>query len=230
MRDYFRFGGIETSFYGVYVFHGNVDATPARVYEQMSIPGRNGALLMDEKRYEDVVHEYDVICVGTDQLERLRADLLSLRGYRRLEDSFHEDEFYKAFIAEAPESVMNPHRDMSRMHVVFQRRPERWLKAGEQVVHVTDTKVLSNPTKYEAHPLLRIYGDGMAEIGDVTVTTSGVDGYVDLDTETMQAYKGDSLQNSKVAVSGLYMPTLKAGETGIATTVAMDITPRWWRL
>lgn len=230
MRDYFRFGDIETAFYGVYVFPGNVDATSARAFEQMSIPGRNGVLLMDEGRYEDTTHEYDVICIGTEQLERLRANLLSMNGYHKLEDSFHKDEFYKAFVVSAPETVINPHRDMSRMRVIFQRRPERWLKAGEQVVHVTDTKVLSNPTRYEAHPLLRFYGDGTAEIGDVTVTTSGVDGYVDLDTETMQAYKGNALQNSKVTVSGLYMPTLKAGETGITTTVVMDITPRWWRL
>lgn len=231
MRDYFEWAGINTAFHDVYVFWGNVDASSSRVYEQMVVPGRNGVLLMDEGRYNDVPHEYDVVCVGVESLERLRAALLSKRGYHRLSDTFHGDEFYKACLLEAPVTEVNPRRDLSRMRVVFQRRPERFLAAGDEPVHFTADGFIVNPTGYEAKPLLRIFGDGEVGVGSVTITTSGVDGYVDLDCESMQASKNGVAMNSKVSVSGFYMPTLPAGKTGVTVSgVTVDITPRWWRL
>ena len=58
-----------------------------------------------------------------------------------------------------------------------------------------------------------------------------MDGYIEIDSEIMNAYKGETLQNSKMVTSDF--PKLAAGENKInwlGNVTKVEIMPRWCRL
>ena len=77
-----------------------------------------------------------------------------------------------------------------------------------------------------------MYGtSGILYVGDQMVQINTIDGYVDLDSETQNAFKGTVNCNSNIVRTDL--PTLPAGKTGIRTEgniTGYEITPRWWRI
>jgi len=48
--------------------------------------------------------------------------------------------------------------------------PQRWLKSGETAVSVASGGTITNPTLFESHPLLQVWGYGDIGINDDTVT------------------------------------------------------------
>ena len=44
--------------------------------------------------------------------------------------------------------------------IVFNCKPQRWLTSGEQALTVADGGIVTNPTPYDASPLLMVEGDG----------------------------------------------------------------------
>ena len=91
---------------------------------------------------------------------------------------------------------------------------------------------LVNPTPFTALPLIRVYGtSGTLMVGDNIVQISQIDGYVDIDSETQNAYKGTS--NCNANINAPDFPELPEGQTGISaegSITKVEIMPRWWRL
>lgn len=100
MRNYFVFGEYDSRNFGVYISGSGTYNAPARVYQAVSVPGRNGDLLIDQKKYDNITVEYPAFIAGGDfdaNLAALRSALLSTAGYVRLVDSYHPDEFRLAY-------------------------------------------------------------------------------------------------------------------------------------
>jgi phage-related protein len=81
-----------------------------------------------------------------------------------------------------------------------------------------------------AKPYIKIYGNGSISlsVNSSTITIADVDGYVELDSETMNAYKGINLLNNKM--TGSAFPELVPGDNTIAftgTVTGAEIVPRW---
>lgn len=235
MSEYFKFGGTDSRLYDVEVFGKQTYNATGRAYNVQTIPGRSGDMLVDEKRFPNVNHSYGCIIHENfnNNLLGIRSALLSKRGYQRLEDSIHTDEFYLAYFAEDFVPRIDERRTMGKFTLTFVRKPQRFLKAGETVVSLTRSGTITNPTLFESKPLLRIYGEGVVGIGDNAVTVISSDGYVDVDCEIMEAYKGTLSFNSSVTVQNNDFPTIAPGSVGITLgsgITRVDITPRWYRL
>ena len=71
-----------------------------RDVEEIEIPGRNGAVLRDNRRYKVKAVQYEFILMDgmTEKAEQFRNFLLSLPLGFRLEDSKYPAEFYEAWI------------------------------------------------------------------------------------------------------------------------------------
>lgn len=92
---------------------------------------------------------------------------------------------------------------------------------------------ITNPTAFEAKPIIRIYGAGTVGIGDVNVTFDGSSEYVDLDCELQDAYYGPTNKNSSVTLDPNRFPVIPASGAGIVLgsgITQVDITPRWFEL
>lgn len=158
--DYFVFGDVNSYEYGIDVFFKDIDHTPKRVYEIKEVPGRNGALYIDQNRYEDVSVAYDCIALDDADRKRFVNALAAQTGHKRLQDSFNDDEFYDAVFDGDIDPTVVADRDQSSFTVYFTRSPQRFLTSGETAVSVDDGDTLTNPTLFEAHPLLMAEGYG----------------------------------------------------------------------
>ena len=233
---YFTFGSIDCRTYGVHISGSGTFNAPARAYENIAVPGRNGDLLSQNTRLQNVLLTYPAgIVSGTKaNLEGLRSALLSVVGYARLTDTYHPDEFRLA-VYKGPFSV-DMVRDLSagQFDITFECKPQRFLTSGETVTTVTANTAISNPTPFDARPLLRVYGYGTLKVGSTTVTITDYNNtYIDIDCELMDCFNGSTNLNSFVTFSSNDFPTLKSGSNGVeisGSITKVEITPRWWRV
>lgn len=235
MSDYIIFGNVDSRNYGVSIFDAGTDNVPARVYERYEVAGRSGDLLVDQKRFENVQMTYwGVIYENFEEnLRNFRAAMRSQIGYQRLEDSIHPDEYYDACFIEAMEVQIDKARQMGKFQIIFDRKPQRWLTAGEEVTELTATGTIENPTLFDSNPLLRAYGTGKMYLGDYSIEIKSADGYTDIDCFLQEAYKGLVSKNANVEFGSTGKPVLKAGVNNIQlpnTITKLEITPRWYTI
>lgn len=176
-----EFDGEASTDYGVQILGEGVFNAPKREVQMISIPGRNGEYALDKGRFENIDVKYPAHLIAdstTDFAEAVsdfRNMLCSRRGYCRLTDDYHPEEYrmavYKSGL-EVDEKVLRA----GKFNIVFDCKPQRWLTSGEEAVTVADGEELTNPTLHEASPLLEVKGHG----------TVGFNGYaIELDEGNM---------------------------------------------
>ena len=235
MRNYLTFAGKDCRDFGVYISGQGTFSAPARAYEFIDVPGRNGALVGTDKRLENLELTYPAFAYANfrEAIRGFRSFLLSQVGYKRLVDTYHPDEFRLACYAGPFEpDVMKTNR-AGTFDIVFNCKPQRYLISGETAQVLTETGTVYNPTLFDAQPLIRVYGSGTLRIGASTITVAqSTHEYIDIDCELMDAYNGATNCNSLIMLSSNDFPVLPPGETGISFTgiTRVEITPRWWQL
>ena len=127
------FGGINTDDYGIWITGAGTFAAPERDVEYVSVPGRNGDLIIDNNRWRNIEIAYPAnIPNGFDaKLSAFRSAICRLRGYQRLEDSYHLDEFRMASFAMGLQPEPIPGNRGGQFDIVFNCKPQRFLKSGE---------------------------------------------------------------------------------------------------
>ena len=227
------FAGKNLDEFKTYVTNAGVYSTPAHSYESIPIPGRNGNITMENDRYENVEHSYPIVI--TEDFDKnfsaLKSYLLSKRGYNRLADTFYSDEFYLANFARfdaIKQKFING--TMGTCILVFDRKPQRFLKSGEDPVVLNSSGSILNPTSFNALPLIRVYGNGTLTIGDVSVVINTSQLYLDIDCELQEVLQSGG--NLDITLTNGEFPKLKEGENTVTFGNGMSviITPRWWRL
>lgn len=235
MRNYFTFNGTDSRTFGVYISGQGTFSAPARAYNLLTIPGRNGALVGSEKRLEnkDLTYPAFIVVDFDRSLAALRSFLLSQVGYKKLQDSYHPDEYRKALFVGPLDPDVEESNKEGKFNLVFNCMPQRFLVSGDEVTTLTASGTITNPTLFPAQPLLRVYGAGTLGIGSETIMISQADVYTDIDCEMMDAYKGTVSKNALVSVSGDDFPVLGPGTNNISLGSGIsrvEITPRWWRV
>lgn len=231
------FDGENSLDYGIYISGEGVYDAPRRAVEMVTIPGRNGTLAIDQGRFENIDVKYAAGAFGSTQTEyagRMRAFrnmLASRHDYVRLEDDYHTDEFrlglYKSGLEVDPVSMSRA----GEFDIVFDCKPQRFLKSGETAITLTETDDITNPTLFEAKPLLVVTGTGNIEINGVEIAVS--ESPTTIDCEAMEAYNGSTSRNSDIVLTPNVFPTLAPGTNTItlgAGITQLEITPRWWRI
>lgn len=236
MRNYLTFGGVDCRDYGVYISGQGTFSAPARAYENISVPGRNGDLIGSEKRLENLELTYQAFVYANfrENIQAFRSFLLSQTGYKRLADTYHPEEFRMACYAGPFEPEVRQDNKAGRFDIIFNCKPQRFLLSGEQVqTFGPGGDAIRNPTLFDAQPLLRVYGNGTVSIGgvDMTIEDSPYE-YVDIDCAMMDAFYGATNCNPYLTLSGNDFPVLAPGVNFILVNdfTRVDITPRWWQL
>lgn len=236
----FTFGGVTSTDYGVQISGESVFSSPEREYDFVQIPGRNGDLTIDRGRYSNIEVTYPGFIVDsfTSNIEGLRSALGSKRGYQRLTDTYHPDEYRLGVFTGGvnPEPILS--NTAAEFNISFNCKPQRFLTSGEGAQTFSASGTITNPTQFEARPLVVVNGLGSVGIGDVTITLTGsaaVPVYIDCDIMDAWIMSGSAKvpYNNYVAYSRNKAPALPAGETGISLgsgVSSISITPRWWRL
>lgn len=234
---YFTFAGRSSRNFGILVdsVEGLWDS-PERDFDSIEIPGRNGELTIDNGRWKNVDGTYK--CgIGVDfqaNYEAFRAFFTSCIGYKRLEDSWHPDEYRMARVKTGLSPDLFKNGLTGEFEVQVNAMPQRFLKSGETAISLSSgTKTVKNPTLYESHPLMTISGSGTIRIGSAVITVTSHSGVMVVDFEIGDAYSqaGNVNYNQYITLPA-ELPTLKPGNNNIVIPSGMTatITPRWWTL
>ena len=233
-RQYITYDGQDLRNFGLYISGVNVFNAPERAYDEITIPGRNGLLLGSERRLENipVVYPSFIYTNFKTNASNLRSFLLSKIGYKKLIDTYHPDEFRLGFYAGGLEAEMTSKLDAGQFDLTFNCKPQRYLTSGETPITLNASGTVTNPTLFDAQPLIRVYGTGGITVNGVTITISEADGYTDIDCEIMEAYKGSTLKNYAISMNSVNFPVLSPGNNTITFdgVTSATITPRWWTL
>jgi len=172
----FTFGGISSKAYGVYITQEAAYNAPDRDVEVVEIAGRNGAYILDKGRFKNITVSYKCgIALDSEHtfesaIRTFRNALSSKAGkYVRLEDDYNVNEFRQAAFLGGIEVEMSDRR-AGEFTVSFDAMPQRFLKSGETAVSVASGGTITNPTLFESHPLLQVWGYGDIGINGETIS------------------------------------------------------------
>ena len=210
------FGGVNSADYGIYIGGEGVFNAPKREVEMIEIPGRNGAFALDKGRFENITVEYTAINHEPDlstfsaNLDAFRNALSAQKGYQRLTDTFHPDEYRMATLRDGLEIEPIEYNTASKFKIKFDCKPQRFLMGGEAPITVENGGTILNPTLFDASPLLEVKGNGNVNIDDYTISLSDEPiGYIVL----MDA-KSNSGTTAAVGVTGSFKTAyLSDGDT-----------------
>ena len=229
--SYLFYNGYYSYEMGLIVEEKSIYNGPQPDFELISVPGRDGDVILDHNRYKNVEVSYTVSFIGTkEKAAALRQWLCARADYGYLFDSEQPDHFhYAVFISQLNiEEVMH---DVGRAKLTFSCKPYLYRKDGVYAEKYTQSGfVLTNPERYASVPDITIYGSGTISlnINYRSYTIKDVSNSVTLDGELMNAYSGSKLMNDKIQFTE--WPALGAGSSTIewiGNVRSLYIAPNW---
>lgn len=225
----------EEALEGIYVDASQSYNKPARSASTFNIPGRNGALVLDNGTFGNVLIPYP--CYIKNGFKTAFSDLVNklgnLKGYQRIECSDDPTHYREGRVVLPQTPEVHDLNTAGFFTLSFDCKPQRFLLTGESTTDLTASGTITNPTNFDALPLLRVYGNGKITVNGVEITLANNTGYTDIDCDMQDCFYGSTNRNNNVSFSGNDFPKLKPGSntitfgTGITRCI---ITPRWWEL
>lgn len=240
------FDGVNSLDYGIYITGEAVYNAPERAVEMVNIPGKNGALALDQGRFENIEVTYHAGCFADNQADfadkvmKFRNALASRYTYKRLTDEYHPDEYRLGLYKSGLEVDAVRYSTAGEFNITFDCKPQRWLVSGETAQTFTSSGSITNPTLFDAKPLLAVTGSGTLTLGTQTMTIiarASSSSVLYIDCETMEIYTIEGTvptgASSLVSINKNDFPVLEPGTNYISVgsgITAVTITPRWWRI
>ena len=235
LNETFYIDGVDAASAGIHLQKPIVFSEAVPNIESKTIPGRNGALILDTGSYKNRSGSASCFCLQEDVEAAVSSAgrfLMGGHGYRRLETSDDPDHYWMARVKNSPQIEMRL-RVIAPFEIEFDCKPQRFLKSGENKTSFTASGSISNQYGQTALPLITLYGNGTGKltIGSCIVEVKNLDRVLYLDSDTQNAYNDNGNQNMNVNAPSF--PTLPDGETRIAFSGGInrvEIVPRWWEL
>lgn len=235
-------GEYDLSDWGVQFGSKSLYNAPKRNVENISVPGRNGDVIIDHGNWENIDVTYSCFIEGKakERIFDLKQVIISQLGYVKISDSENLDEFRLGYYKEGLDDI-NPSLEVKniKFNITFNCKPQRFLSAGDEWHSLKNGDRLYNPTLFAFSPLFKIQTSdsdyGYIEIDGYSIkvkNTHGVE-YLYIDTETMQCYSDNELLNDCVEFSS--DNTLKVASGGRQVSISsniynVEVKTRWFTL
>lgn len=240
LNDTFYLDGVNAALVGIRLQVPLTFSGAEPIVESFEIPGRNGALLIETGAYRNRKAVADCYALDKDVLKtnaEINRFLLANGGYRRLETSDDDTHYWVARVTNGAD-INERARMLNPFRIIFDCKPQRFLKSGNTPFTLTEAAEIINYTKFPAKPMLKITseGEGTLTVGNRSVRVTSSDPVkICVDCETMNAYYyvNDEIVNANTFVYCNEFPVLESGRNAINWTggiTAVEITPRWWEL
>ena len=205
------FGDADSADYGIYISGDGVYNAPERAVEFVDVPGRNGAIALDQGRYNNIEITYPAGTFAKSQeefrenLSAFRNAILSQKGYQRLEDTYHPEEYRMGVYSSGLEVSPVGYNQAGEFELRFNCKPQRWLTVGAYPIPIDSGDVLHNPTPFDSGPVLEVKGYGSISFNDSPITTIAniVIGAVELAPRANYAAEGSVLNQGPSFESAL---------------------------
>jgi len=243
------YNGVNTELVGIKVWTAPSYEIPERDIEAYHVPGRSGDLIVDYGSYKNVERTY-TISKG-DESQDFATLAAAIRGwmgnpatYARLEDTY-EPLYYRIALGAKAQMINNVLNHAALAEITFTCKPQRFLKTGDTAITVVNGSTRSgsalNPTKYEAKPLIIVYGSGNGTL-TVNNTAAGTNFSIQIknlnsqypmtiDCELQDCYTSQGNASPNVTLSAGF-PYLPNGQNVFQSTTTqitkVEVVPKWW--
>lgn len=235
MKNYIIFNGISSEEFGLYVGGQESFNAPKKKITKVSIPGRNGDLIIDQKAFNNISVPYMIVGMEGFQknTEKIKEWLLSPNSYAKLEDSYDPCTYRLGMITAGIDFELYRLNQTGKAKITFDCKPQKFLTGGTLQNKVENGESIYNPTEFESLPLIYVDGYGTLTIGDQVIEIANDFSTVYIDCDIMDCYSGTNNANDSVTFQSHDFPTLKSGDNKVIfdnTINEVVITPRWWTL
>lgn len=188
-----EFDGVNSLDYDIYITGEAVYNAPERAVEMINIPGKNGALALDQGRFENIEVTYHAGCFAdsqadfADKVMRFRNALASRYTYKRLTDEYHPDEYRLGLYKSGLDVDAVRYGTAGEFNIVFDCKPQRFLIDGDRAISPTEWSDLQT----ESGELVTIESDGSLAVKSLEVSL-----------EPIQAGSGEPSPSNVRAISG----------------------------
>lgn len=225
----FTFNGQSSADFGLIISKKKIYSAPAQDISFVSVPGRNGDVLIDNNRYENVNVSYTVSLKSLKQRATAIKLWLCKSGYFQLLDSYQPNYFRMAAFS-SKLKIDELLENVGTAQITFNCKPFMYSIAGQHTITLTSEGTITNPEAFESLPYIKITGSGNVtlHIGNKSYSMTSISPNIELDSELMAAYRGSTLLNHKINFTEF--PKLMPGANNISWTgnvTKVEIVPRW---
>lgn len=244
----FKFGNHSLSEFGGRILKAPSHSIAERDFELIEIPGKNGALFVDNGKYRNVPYEIPICLMPflsettARQLAYAIIDWLApLKGYYEYRDTYNPGYFTRAVLTNIDE-IKRELPNLLTTKLSFSREPYWYRTDGLNEIEFSNDKtpvILNNPEPFEALPIITLYDIETTEKAAVNINGStanmpGENGCVErvLDGMNMQ-YIGYKTDGTKKHLGPQLPSPLSIGKNkifGMAHSGSFKIIPNWRRL
>lgn len=213
------YGDIDTADYHIGISGGGTYAAPERDVTRYEIPGRNGDLVVDNGRYKNIEVTYPSFIARRfkAEVENFRSALMRKRGYQKIEDTYHPDEYRMGYFAGMfePETV-GAYNNSARFDLRFSCKPQRFLKSGDTPIQLLTPIYMVGvySTQYIPH------------VAGETISVTAVCPEGETLTLTLSCYDA----NDTSASIQRKEKTIVNGQTVIFTQPTLSVDSAYWKL
>lgn len=229
--------------HNVFVRKKNTFDRTGRDLSFISVPGRDGDIVIDNKKHKNIEIEYELSLFATQfseisenenffySLEDMKRVLVEDGKYYNLYDSYTPEYYRKACLIEGLEVDNGEHWSVGQFSLTFNCKPFLYRIDGDEKQTITaKNTVLYNPEMYDSLPYIKIYGNGdiYLHIGGGQYNFLNVTGFVECDSDSMNVYKQMTNKNNDYQANSF--PVLSPGNNTISwagNVSKIEITPRW---
>ena len=227
--NYFSYNNQSSANFGLIVADKDIYSSPAYDQQFVSVPGRNGDVVIDNGRYNNVDVSYTCYCKDLSANMKAIKHWLCQPGYFKLSDTYDPLYFrYAAFASKL--KVDELLQNVGKAELVFNCKPFRYNSLGLIKRTFTSSGTINNPEAFSSLPYIKITGSGAVtlNIGSKAYSFTSVPTYLEIDSELMSCYKGSTLYNNRIGFTEF--PVLLPGNNSISWTGAVtkvEIIPNW---
>lgn len=241
---HFNFNGEDSRTFGVYILSKTVFNKPARSVSFISVPGRDGDIIADSGgNYSNLQLSLKLRMFAKSITQNKENDfefayqqvmwwLSQSANYARYSDSY-EPNYYRLACIMSGIKAEQIRDDVMDFEIVMSCKPYKYCFAGDKKITLLSGGKIYNPENYASKPYMKITpSDGTT---DFSIAVNGgvysfyqADGYVEIDSEEMNVFKGTVNKNNDYAATSF--PTFISGKNNIAflgNITQIEIIPRW---
>ena len=247
MLHYFNYDGQDSRDYGLYIVSQNAFDKPQRDVSFISVPGHDGDIVIDNGGYKNLKLTLTLRLIA----EKIENDINDLQfsywkamnwlqqtaTYKKLILSYDGRYYREACICSGIKAVKK-HEDVLDFTVTFSCKPYRKSFEGDKKIIITAGETFFNPEMFPSKPYMKIIPADGTQNFTIAVYKSiynydyytfyQADEYVEIDSESMNVFKGNINKNNDYAATSF--PEFKPGTNSIAfigNIASIEIIPRW---
>lgn len=250
MLHHFEYNGQDSRDYGLYIISQNAYDKPERDLTFISVPGRDGDLIIDNGGYKNLKLTLK-LRLFAEKVENNINDLAfsynralnwlqQTATYHKLIFSYDENYYREACVFSGIKAT-KIYDDVIDFTVTFSCKPFRKSFEGDKKIIITATShAFFNPEMFPSKPYMKIIPVDGTQNFAIAIRRSArehdyayytfyrADEYVEIDSETMNVFKGNINKNNDYAA--VSFPEFKPGTNSIAfigNIASIEIIPRW---